>query len=226
MKFKILNHRYEDTGGGCMVGFDTVWLPEEQRTIFVHTNDQGCSFYPVDNYFNDLEEEVEPFCWINFDTTFPSEHPYGEVAKACLSNFIKNDYQTCVSWEWLPDFVRDQITDHYKNWVMEESDGFFTVERGKIYFDESYEVPPDRGAQAVYCMHYVDLVNALTNFRDAYCTLRYWWEMADDTQLSLEKDYPFHLSFGDLDVINWANEGIQNIVRNNIVGELLKTCEE
>ena len=216
MKFKILNHRYENTGGGCMVGFDTVWLPEEQRTIFVHTNDQGCSFYPVDNYFNDLEEEVEPFTWLDFDAYFPSEHLYGEVAKACLSNFIIDDRGAVVSWAWLPDFVRDQITVHYKDWIMKERNGCFTIDRGKVVIDEAYEETPNRMAQATCHLRYVNLIGSLRNLMDAYLRLCADWSQTSEFDDLLSEEYPFHVSFDELEIPDWVNNSVFKIMENMI----------
>jgi len=39
MNYQVQSHDYTNTGGGCMVSTFQVWLPDENKTLFVHVNE-------------------------------------------------------------------------------------------------------------------------------------------------------------------------------------------
>lgn len=226
MKFKILKHTYENTGGGCMCGFDEVWLIDEDRTIFAATNESGCTFHTVDTYHHGIDDTDACFDWVNTDDPNAEKHRYFKLAKACYNLYLQDEPVGYADYLWLSDEIRQEITPEYKKWVEEEDCTCFEISRGRLVIDERYKAPPNPEVQVAHCLPYIDLIGALLNFRDAYVNLCSIWQRFDDSKLPLHEEYPFHLSFDELGIMNWIDAGIENIVKLNIVEEILKIKEE
>lgn len=186
MEFEILTHSYESTGGGTMVGFDRVWIEDEKKVIFVQTNEMGCSFWHVDAYHWCLDD-AEPFLYLCTDTDDPSVSSYGEIARECMALFVKDDGMS-LPWCWLSDDLREKVPEEYAKWVYENRfDRCFEIEKGKVIFDDGYDLQPNRMAQAMYHLRYVNLIGSLHNFMDAYLRLCAEWSQTSEFDDLLEE---------------------------------------
>lgn len=58
MKYIICEQVYRNTGGHCMVGFSTVYFPEENRTLFVFNNYEFCQIATADILYLDGEYDL------------------------------------------------------------------------------------------------------------------------------------------------------------------------
>ena len=76
-----------------MVGIFTVWLPEELRTIYALTNEEGCNLAVVDYISNELavddyDELIFDNCVFNF---LHGDEKYFELYRYCLNEYTKSD---------------------------------------------------------------------------------------------------------------------------------------
>lgn len=215
MEFEILSHSYENTGGGTMVGFDRVWIEDEKKVIFVQTNEMGCSFWHVDAYHWCLDD-AEPFLFLCTDTDNPASSAYGEIARECMALFVRDD-GTSLPWCWLSDGLREKVPAEYRNWFYENKpDECFEIKKGKVIFDDAYELQPNRIAQAAYHLRYVNLIGSLHNFMDAYLRLCAEWSQSSEFDDLLSEEYPFHVSFDELEIPDWVNNSVFKIMENMI----------
>lgn len=195
MDFKIIRHEYENTGGGTMVSFDEVWLPTENRTVFVRTNEMGCSFWTVDAYAGELDD-VEPFDWVELDGGKWLNHRYFDLARECMRRYTLDDGQTYMPYEWLPDAVQAQVTPHYRAWC-NESDGLYATDGVKLIPDLLYE--PPKNVAPLDHKTYHRLVAALYGIKDAFHELNEVWDGVGGEVLDeLGDSYPFEYSFDEM----------------------------
>lgn len=195
MDFKIIRHTYENTGGGTMVSFDEVWLPDEDRTVFVRTNEMGCSFWTVDAYAGELDE-IEAFDWVELDGGKWPSHRYFQLARECVRLYVIDDGPMRMPYEWLPEMVQAQVTTHYRDWCMKNGE-WYETDGTKLIVDFLYEAPKE----AVKLDHktYHRLVAALYGIKDAFHELNEVWDGAGGEVLDeLGDSYPFEYSFDEM----------------------------
>ena len=65
MNYKVLSHDYTNNGGNCMVSTFQVWLEDENKTVFLHMNEEGGTLATCD-YINHEIEFVEDMMLDNF----------------------------------------------------------------------------------------------------------------------------------------------------------------
>lgn len=207
MEFKIIRHRYEDTGGGCHVGFDDVWLPEENRTIYVTTNEAGCGFYTVDAYFGGLHD-VDPFDWIELDTGKWLEHRYFQLAKECVRRFAIDKGEISMPYEWLPHLAQAQVTPHYRSWCDTENYGLFSTNGEYLIMEEDYKPPINKNDANIYYR----LVGAMVALQTAFEGVVDLWDNPDVASVLAETDYyPFQDSIRVItsDITAWVDDVLQ-----------------
>lgn len=148
MKLKVLRHDYENTGGNCMVGVSMAYDEDDCRTLFVVVNEEGGCICTADFIQNDLDWE-DRMLLVNFDwdSFAPENDPINfEVIRDCRIQYVISDCKyfrntSELSWDYLNDELRAQVTEHYHAWVAEENNGMFETDGHKIYRHEYYEEP-------------------------------------------------------------------------------------
>lgn len=197
MDFKIIRHTYENTGGGCMVSFDEVWMAEEDRTIFVQTNEMGCSFYTVDAYHGEVE--IDPFSWIEIDGGKWLHHHYFELARECVRRYAIDDGgEIVMPYEWLPDDVQKQVTPDYRKWNQTELGGQYLTNGRQLIIEEAYD-PTASDLISLDDKTYHRLAAALYGIKDAFHELNEVWDGAAGEVLDeLGNSYPFEYSFDEM----------------------------
>lgn len=126
--FKVLNYEYLNTGGNTMVGIFTVWLPEEKRTVYVHTNEVGCGIATVDYIGNEIEIDdyddiiIES---VDFDNLTGTEE-YFELYRYCLNEYTKSDCRyfgisRAIPYKLLSDEVQSKVNPDYYVWLEEHN---------------------------------------------------------------------------------------------------------
>lgn len=194
MKFKIIRHTYENTGGGTMVGFDEVWLPEEDRTIFVRTNEMGSSFWTVDAYAGELDDK-EPFALVELDGGKWLEHRYFKLAKACMHRYVVDEGHAFLPYAWLPDEVQLQVSPHYYVWC-EANGELYETDGHHLIINEHYAVPE---VPTLDNKTYHRLMAALYAMKDAFHELNEVWDGVGGEVLDeLGDSYPFEYSFDEM----------------------------
>lgn len=122
--FKVLNYEYLNTGGNTMVGIFTVWLPEEKRTVYVHTNEVGCGMSTVDYIGNDIEIDdyddviIES---VDFDNLTGTEK-YFDLYRHCLNEYNKSDCRyfgisRAYPYKLLSDELQAKVDPDYYVWL-------------------------------------------------------------------------------------------------------------
>lgn len=224
MEFKILDFMYENTGGHCMVGFAQVWLPEENRTVFVNVNGEGCSFWPVDAFHGEIDD-VTSFADISAMDSSGVDDKYFEVARECMRLFLHHDGPVELPYAWLPEAVKVQITEEYTEWLQENyycEEPMYEVDDVHLYLDEGYQelvsmrnrqAANEKAAAVCAASERLGVINAFLNFRNAYQELVKRWEMnKDDVNDILVEHYPFDESFDELAIIPWCDDVINGLI--------------
>lgn len=226
MEFKIIQHLYENTGGGCMVGFAQVWLPEENRTIFTNCNDEGCSFFAVDAYHGDVD--IDPFDSVMFMDNSDEYHKYFEVARECLRRFLLRDGHNHLPFIWLPDEVRQQVTGDYTDWLIDTygvDDPCYETDGAKLYLDEEYacilsehnrKIAAEKAAAVCAVSEKMAIVHSFLNFKDAYLALLEKWEKYPEVSDILVTQYPFDASFDELPIAPWCDDVVLALIEQAI----------
>ena len=226
MEFKIIQHLYENTGGGCMVGFAQVWLPAENRTIFVNCNEEGCTFFAVDAYHGDVD--IDPFDGVTFLDNSDECHKYFDVARECLRRFLMRDGHNQLPFLWLPDEVQQQVTEEYTNWLIDTydiDDPLYETDGSKLYLDEEYarilserhrKIAAEKAAAVCATTEKIDVVHSFLNFKDAYLALRDQWEKHPEVSDILVGHYPFDANFDELLVADWCDDVVLALIEQFI----------
>jgi len=206
INFKVLDYNYMNTGGNTMVGIFTVWLPEELRTVYALTNEEGCNLAVVDYISNELE--VYDFDELIFDTCtysfLKSDNKYFELYRYCLNEYTKSDCRYFgihrgIPYELLSDKLQAMVDADYLVWL--ECNGYDVMTDG-----ESILVHPDYDKQ----------LQAIKNFKKRHDDLA---TDPDARELLYEQDYMLIL----------GNEAIRipfNADTYSAVEQLLKTVIE
>lgn len=126
--FKVLDHQYMNTGGNCMVSIFTVWLPQENRTVYALTNEEGCTLSVVDYISNELEIDDYDELMIDYvDWGRVTGHEkYFELYRYCLNEYTKRDckhfgYKVGIPYHLLSDELQQQIDEDYMQWTIAEN---------------------------------------------------------------------------------------------------------
>lgn len=146
MNYQVQSHSYENTGGGCMVSTFQVWLADENKTMFVHVNEEGGTLATCDYINNDIEYD-ETMMKVNFSVkSLEKTHEYFELFRHCYIEYIKKDckrYKSSykVPFHILPDALQQSLTDHYIAWHNKEVGGDFETNGEEVIIDSSYQPP-------------------------------------------------------------------------------------
>lgn len=144
--YTILNYEYMNTGGNCMVGIHEVWLPEEHKTVYVYTNEEGCTMVAVDYIRSELM--VDDYDEVNIDycdfDRLTGHEKYFELYRYCLNQYTKDDckyfkMRRRIPYHLLSDDLQKQVTPEYLEWLEYEGiDGIYT-DGYKIFVNDNYE---------------------------------------------------------------------------------------
>lgn len=137
MNYTIISHDYENTGGNCMISVFEVWLPDENRTVFVNVGEEYCTITTVNHIMSDLE--IDDYDKITVATLNYKESDdctvtdkYFELCRYCLFEYLKKDckymgYTESLPFVWLLPEYQQQISSLERQFVDDEyGDGFDT----------------------------------------------------------------------------------------------------
>lgn len=131
-KYIVLDHRYMNTGGGCMVSTFTVYTRVGRRTSFINVNDEGCTRTTYDYIlFGDFENVsmswgyvMADYTWDDFaiDSYLATAEPEKyELYKYCQFEHYKKTYSvdhcnTPIPVNWLPASLYNTLTTRCAEW--------------------------------------------------------------------------------------------------------------
>lgn len=189
--FKVLNYRYMNTGGNCMVGIFEVWLPEEKRVVYALTNEEGCTLSTVDYISHELD--IDDYEELHIDVCdwgrLTGHEKYFELYRHCLNVYTKDDCQFFgttrgIQYHLLSDELQKLVDDDYKQWL--EAEGWDLVDTD----GEHIIMHPD------YEDHVADV--ALQSIKDF---VKYHDDLlATDESLAKACEGEYQLTFGDRSV--------------------------
>lgn len=121
-----------------MVSVFEVWLPDENRTVFVNVGDELCMITTVNHIMSDFE--IDDFdkitvATLNYrasdDCTVTNK--YFELCRYCLFEYLKKDckymgYIESLPFVWLLPVYQQQISDLERQFVEDEYDGYFDTD--------------------------------------------------------------------------------------------------
>ena len=163
MNYKVLSHDYTNTGGGCMVSTFQVWLEDENKTVFLHMNEEGGTLATCDYINHDIEYD-ETMMPDNFSQeTLEVTHKYFELYKYCQFEYFKKDckrygYKANLRFEMLPYEMQQQITPAYRAWHYEDIGDTFETDGYTLFLSEGYVEPDPEILEAKAMLHYMDSV--------------------------------------------------------------------
>ena len=122
--FIILNYEYLNTGGNTMVGVHTIYLPNEKRTIYALSNEDGCTLSVVDYISYALD--IDDYDSLYIDTCeygrLTSYEKYFELYRRCLNDYTKSDCRYFGITRNFPAFLlsdelQEKIDSDYLHWL-------------------------------------------------------------------------------------------------------------
>lgn len=143
IKFQIVNYEYLNTGGNTMVGIHEVWLPDEMKTVYCFTNEEGCTISPVDYISNEFD--VDPsILQENYDWgRVTGYEKYFELLRRCFNDYTKDDCRYFgitrrIPYYLLSDELQKKVDADYLVWSEAESDGLVETNGVDIVEDPDY----------------------------------------------------------------------------------------
>lgn len=212
MNYKVNDHSYNNTGGNCMVSTFQIYDIDNNRTLFVHVNEEGGTLATCDYINNDIDYD-DAMTIDNFnkdDLTKDNEN--FELYRYCMIEYTKKDCKyfgntASLPYDLLTDELQQQLTPHYRAWYEENIGGDYETDGYEVKIDSSY-VPPVKQHHmkpAVY--------EAIKEFRAAWFKLD---EVFDDGHYMtwLSDKYPFEYSFDELlhEVANWCDDMVEGVI--------------
>lgn len=142
-EFTVIDYEYLNTGGNTMVGIHEVWLPEECKTVYCYTNEEGCTISPVDYIRNEFDVDpsilTENYDWgrvTGYERRF-------ELLRRCFNDYTKDDCKYFgitrrVPAYLLSDELQSKIHVDYLVWSEAESDGLVSTNGVDIVEDPDF----------------------------------------------------------------------------------------
>lgn len=153
MNYKVISHNYENAGGNCMISVFEVWLPDENRTLFVNVGEDYISLTTVNHVMSDVQIDdydaatIETLSYrVDYD-----QSDYFDLYRYCLFEHLKKDcrYQghcETLPFVWLLDSYKRQISAEQREYVEENFGHYFVTDGYKVYLqteETELELKPD-----------------------------------------------------------------------------------
>lgn len=141
--FKVVNYQYLNTGGNTMVGIHEVWLPDEMKTVYCFTNEEGCTISPVDYIRNEFDN-IDDLPLENYDWgRVTGYEAYFELLRRCFGDYLVDDCEYFGTTRRVPsyllrDSLQEMIDADYLVWSEAESDGLVETDGVGIVEDPDY----------------------------------------------------------------------------------------
>ena len=126
-----------------MVSVFEVWLPDENRTVFVNVGEGYCTITTVNHIMNDIEIDdfdkitVAMLSYKDVDD-FTVTNDYFELCRYCLFEYLKKNckymgYTESLPFVWLPAVYQQQITTKERQYVEEVFGDYFNTDGYTVY---------------------------------------------------------------------------------------------
>lgn len=210
MKYQVMNHNYENTGGNTMVSTFEIYDMDKVRTLFLHINEDGGTLTTVNIIGTDIEliDEMEVGGFYK-DSLQPTDK-YFELFRDCFIEYVKKDakyfgmeYQ--LQLNQLNDKLLEQLTEDYIEWMKAEGHDTVLTDGYKICIDEEYEAVKEERQNRLI------MIAALNAFQQSYFDLLLAWSSCDLNNTYTIGDYPFDESFDELRIADWCDSAVAEL---------------
>lgn len=145
IKYAVLDYEYLNTGGNTMVGIHEVYLPAENKTVYVYTNEEGATISHVDYIRHDIPNaDYDKFLleWVDWGRITGHEK-YFELYRHCYNEYLKDDCKYFgttrnVQYHLLNDELQSKVNVDYLVWLEANSDGLIRTNGVDIIEDPDY----------------------------------------------------------------------------------------
>ena len=121
-----------------MVSVLEVWLPDENRTVFVNVGEGHCTITTVNHIMSDIEiDDFDKITVAMLSYREPDEYAvtndYFELCRYCLFEYLKKDcmygcYRESLPYEWLLPAFKVQVLLIERQFVEDECSGTFDTD--------------------------------------------------------------------------------------------------
>ena len=138
MNYKVISHNYENAGGNCMISVFEVWLPDENRTLFVNVGEDYVSLTTVNHVMSDVQ--IDDYDAVTIETLSYKvdydQSDYFDLYRYCLFEHLKKDCKYHNRFEslpfvWLLDTFKVQISAEQREYA-EENFGRYFITNGYV----------------------------------------------------------------------------------------------
>lgn len=151
--FTVLNYNYLNTGGNCMVGIFDVYLPEENRVVYMLTNEEGCNMATVDYISNELivnDYDELIIDYVDWGRVTGYEKHF-ELYRYCLNEYTKSDckyfgYTRELPYHLLSDELQSKVPAGYCDWCKDNNGDVIATDGEQIIVNPDYD-PTDYETQ-------------------------------------------------------------------------------
>lgn len=160
MNYQVQSHNYTNTGGGCMVSTFQVWLADENKTLFVHVNEEGATLATCDYINNDIDYDERTQIENVRIEELDKANPYFELYRYCVLEYVKRDckrynYKMHLTYDMLPDNLQQELTAEYLKWHYENIGNTFETDGYDLFLSEDYVEPDPEIIQAKEMLKYM-----------------------------------------------------------------------
>ena len=150
LRYEITSRIYGNTGGGCMVGTLGVCLPELEKTVWMHCNDEGVTVTSADYVWNedhsDSWDRYEDVAMLEVNFWDDSPKDMGPLLPAIQDAIAYTiGQETAHSSElfripakWLPEAYRQHTDPEYLEWAIAEDHAVEIGKEGVVINDPAY----------------------------------------------------------------------------------------
>ena len=143
MKYKVLAHRHEMTGGYCTASIFHLQDVTNGEILYLLINDDCGTLATKDFITQDVDDVYEVLIdTFEFDR-LNINHENFELYRYCYNEFVKEDCEYFKSTKWLPykllsDSLREQISLDYYRWHKQNVGDCFETDGYRIIFADGY----------------------------------------------------------------------------------------
>lgn len=142
-----------------MISVFEVWLPDENRTVFVNIGERYCTITTVNHICNDVQ--IDDFDKITVETLSydynDASSKYFDMLRYCLFEHLKKhckcmNYKDDLPFEWLLPVYQEQVRDSERVYTENECSGTFATDGYRVWIPTTY------GERVIDEMHTVGYV--------------------------------------------------------------------
>lgn len=143
MKYKVLSHRHEMTGGYCTASIFLLQDVTNGELLYLIIDDYCGSLATEDFVTQDVDDIFEVLIDTFEIDTLRTNHENFELYKYCYNEFVKEDCRYFKSTKWLPyrllsDSLCEQISLDYYRWHKQNVGDYFETDGYRIIFADGY----------------------------------------------------------------------------------------